>query len=130
MTTAHLPSLHDRLKASADARKALIAQFRPRAAAADPDPGLRASRRAAELDRVRQDRVAAKEGRRQAALQVAEDVRQAEAAEAQASLDARRGERKERKALTKVEAKARRDARYAARKARGMSPRHGAGRAT
>ena len=33
-------------------------------------------------------------------------------------LDAKRGERKERKALTKAEAKAKRDARYAARKAR------------
>ena len=34
------------------------------------------------------------------------------------ALDAKRGERKERKALTKAEAKAKRDARYAARKAR------------
>ena len=37
---------------------------------------------------------------------------------AAAALDAKRGERKERKALTKAEAKAKRDARYAARKAR------------
>jgi hypothetical protein len=35
-----------------------------------------------------------------------------------AALDAKRGERKERKALTKAEAQAKRDARYAARKAR------------
>ena len=33
-------------------------------------------------------------------------------------LEAKRGERKERKQLTKVEQKAKRDARYAARKAR------------
>jgi hypothetical protein len=39
------------------------------------------------------------------------------AAEA-AALESRRGERKERKQLTKAEAKAKRDAKYAARKAR------------
>ena len=37
---------------------------------------------------------------------------------AAAALDAKRGERKERKALTKAEQKVKRDARYAARKAR------------
>jgi len=53
------------------------------------------------------------------ALADAEEVaRQAEADRAAAELDAKRGERKERKALTKAEAKAARDARYAARKAR------------
>ena len=44
----------------------------------------------------------------------AEAARQAE----EAALEAKRGERKERKALSKAEQKARRDARYAARKAR------------
>lgn len=129
MTKTGLPDLHDRLKASADARKALIARFKPRPACTDPDFELRASRRAAELDRVRGERAAAKALRRQAVEQAGLDVRQAQATAEQAALEAKRSQRKERKALTKVEAKARRDARYAARKARGLATSRGANHA-
>jgi hypothetical protein len=51
-------------------------------------------------------------------LDAEEAARQADADVEAAALDAKRGERKERKALTKAEAQAKRDARYAARKAR------------
>ena len=52
-----------------------------------------------------------------------EAARLSDEAVAAAALDAKRGERKERKALTKAEAKAKRDARYAARKSRvGRTP--------
>jgi hypothetical protein len=97
----------DRLKAAAEARKALRSNFRPKPTVTDPNFQTRAEARAAELVRVRQARADAKAAKLQRAASAAEAV-----------LDAKRGERKERKALSKAEAKAKRDARYAARKAR------------
>jgi len=108
----------ERLKTAADAKKALLANFRPKPTVTSPDFVARAARRTAELDRVRQERADAKAARKQAAHDAQEAARQTEEALAAAALDARRGERKERKALTKAEQKAKRDARYAARKAR------------
>jgi hypothetical protein len=97
----------DRLSAAAEAKKAQLAKFRPKPTVTDPGFTDRAALRAAELQAVREARAAAKEAARQAAVDAE-----------QATLDAKRGERKERKALSKAEAKAKRDARYAARKAR------------
>lgn len=109
----------ERLKAAAEARKALLANFRPKAAVtAVGDQPSRAMRRAAELVRVRQERADAKTAKKEAAAAAAEAIRLAEEASAAEALDAKRGERKQRKALTKAEQKAKRDARYAARKAR------------
>lgn len=108
----------ERLRTAADARKALLAAFKPKPASAASDLPSRAEARAADLLRVRTDRALAKTARRQAAAAAVEAARLSEEAIAAASLDAKRGERKERKALTKAEAKAKRDARYAARKAR------------
>lgn len=108
----------DRLKTAADARKAMIAKLQPRVSVPAAQPIDRAARKAAELAQVRQARAAAKTVKQEAAAQVLEDARQAEEAVVAAALENRRGERKERKALSKVEAKAKRDARYAARKAR------------
>lgn len=108
----------DRLKTAADAKAALLAKFKPRVASIDPLFAERATLRAQELVEVRKVRADAKAAIKQAAAD-------AEAAriEAQATLDAdalsaKRGERKERKALSASEAKAKRDAKYAARKAR------------
>ena len=123
MNQTQLPNLSDRLKASADAKKALIAKFQPKAAATDPDFDQRPAMRAAELDRVREDRATAKAAKKQAIEQAAQDAIQAVVMTEQAELDAKRSERKERKALTKAEAKTKRDARYAARKARQNGPR-------
>lgn len=108
----------ERLKTAADAKKALLAAFKPKAASAASQIPSRAEARAAELVRVRQDRADAKVARKQAAVDAIEAARLTDEAVAAAALDAKRGERKERKALTKAEAKAKRDARYAARKAR------------
>lgn len=108
----------DRQKASSEAKKALLAKFRPKPTVTDPNFQAREERRAAELEQVRRERAEAKAAAAAAALEAKLAAeREQEALEA-ASLDAKRSERKERKALTKAEAKAKRDARYAARKAR------------
>ena len=112
----------ERLKTAAEAKQALLAKLKPKATVIDPQfaerAAERAAQKAAELEKVRQDRVDAKLAKKQAVIDAEEAVKaSAEAIEA-AALDAKRGERKERKALTKSEAKAKRDARYAARKSR------------
>ena len=108
----------DRLKTAADAKQALLAKFKPKTAVTDPLFDQRAEMREAELKQVREDRSAAKAAARQAVIDKQDAVRQSHAAVEAAALDAKRGERKERKALTKAEAKTKRDARYAARQAR------------
>lgn len=108
----------ERLKTAADAKKALLAAFKRKPSSTASELPSRAEARAADLVRVRQERVEAKVARKQAAVEAVEAARQSTEAVAAAALDAKRGERKERKALTKAEAKAKRDARYAARKAR------------
>ncbi|WP_374469035.1 DUF6481 family protein [Phenylobacterium sp.] len=108
----------DRLQTSRDARQALLAKFQPKPTVTDPRIADRVAERAAALARVRQDRVEARAARKQAAADAIEAANAAVQAAEAAALDLKRGERKERKALTKAEAKAKRDARYAARKAR------------
>jgi hypothetical protein len=111
-------SFADRLRLQADARKALLAKFQPKPAVTDPRIAERAAERADELKQVRLDRAAARAAKKQAAEDAVVAAREAVEASEASALDAKRGERKERKALTKAEAKAKRDARYAARKAR------------
>jgi hypothetical protein len=108
----------DRLTAQQEAKKALLARFKPKAAAPDPEFDKLAAKRAAEKEALRQQHELAKaEARRERAER--EAARLAEEAEAQEAVEAeKRAARKERKALTKEEQKAARDARYAARKAR------------
>ena len=108
----------ERLKTAADARKAQLDKLRPKPAVTATDLAPRAERQAAALELVRQARTDAKAARKQASADAITAAAQTEEALAAAALDAKRGERKERKALTKAEAKAKRDARYAARKAR------------
>ncbi len=118
MSEIHNTSFADRQKASSEAKKALLAKFQPKPAVTDPLFAERAAMRAAELERVREERAKAKAAAKQAAADAERAAREAEEALQAASLEAKRGERKERKALTKAEQKAKRDARYAARKAR------------
>ena len=108
----------ERLKTAADAKAALLEKLRPKPTVTATDFQSRAELRVAELEQVRAARVEAKAAKQQAAADAAEAARQTDEAIAAAALDAKRGERKERKALTKAEQKAKRDARYAARKAR------------
>lgn len=108
----------DRLSTAAAARSALIAAFRPKPAQPAIGPIDRVGERAAHLKQVRDDRSQAKAARKAAALADQETAAKAIAVLDAAALSARRGERKERKALSAAEAKAKRDARYAARQAR------------
>ena len=107
-----------RLKTAADAKAALLAKFKPKATSIDPLFADRAAMRASELTEVRTLRAAAKAAVKQAAADTEEAALQAQAALDAETLVAKRGERKERKALSAADAKAKRDARYAARKAR------------
>ena len=108
----------DRISTQQDAKKALLARFKPKAAAPDPEFEKLAAKRAAEKEAVRQQHELAKaELRRQKAEHEAVRVEAARLAEEESEAE-RRGARKERKALTKTEQKVARDARYAARKAR------------
>lgn len=108
----------DRLKTAADARQALLQKFRPKAAVSDPQFAERGALRAAELNLVRQQRLTERADKKLAAAAKIQAGLDAQAALEAEALDAKRGQRKERKALTKAEEKAKRDARYAARKAR------------
>ncbi len=107
-----------RLKTAAERKKALLANFKPKPAATDPLFEERAAMKAQEVERIRQERAEAKAAKKLAAEEAAAATLQAQADLEANALDAKRGERKERKALSKQEAKAKRDARYAARKAR------------
>jgi hypothetical protein len=111
-------SFSDRQKRASDAKMALLAKLKPKATVTNPEAPSRDALKAEELSRVRAARADAKIARTEAAAAAVEAARLSEEATSAAVLDAKRGERKERKALTKVEAKAKRDARYAARQAR------------
>jgi len=114
--------LTDRLSAAADAKAALLAKLKPQPTVTDPlfeqRTALRKAELEVELDQVRTTRANEKEATRQAAADAAAADHAAIAATHEAALAEKRGVRKERKQLTKAEAQAKRDARYAARKNR------------
>ncbi len=111
-------SFSDRQKRASDAKAALLAKLRPKPTVTNPEAPSREAVKAAELAQVRTARAEAKTAKTEAAAAAVEATRLSEEANSAAQLDAKRGERKERKALTKAEAKAKRDAKYAARQAR------------
>ena len=109
---------NDRISAQQEAKKALLAKFKPKAAAPDPEFDRLAEKRAAEKEALRQQHELVKaEERRQKAEKEAARMEAERLAEEELEAE-RRGARKERKALSKADQKAARDARYAARKAR------------
>jgi len=110
--------LTERLASAADAKAALLAKFRPKAAVTAPPGETRAETRDAELAAVRQARTDAKVATRLASDERAAAEQAAVLVAEEEALAAKRGARKERKQLTKAEAQTKRDARYAARKAR------------
>jgi hypothetical protein len=110
--------LTDRLAAAADAKAALLAKLKPKPAVTDPLFEERAAMKAAELETVRAARADDKAAAKQAAADTHAAVQQAAADADDAALAEKRGQRKERKQLSKAEAKTKRDARYAARQAR------------
>ena len=96
----------ERLASAAEAKKALVAKLKPKPMVAAPVFESRVDIRERELEAVRLRRAEEKEAARIAAEE-----------KLAAELEAKRGDRKERKALTKAEQKEKRDAKYAARKA-------------
>ena len=108
----------DRIQAATAARQAQLAKFKPQPAQIDPNHAERAIQREAELQAVREARAAAKAAKAQAAAEAALEAERLRTDAEDAALQAKRAERKERKALTAAEAKAKRDAKYAARKMR------------
>ncbi|MDP1631312.1 MAG: DUF6481 family protein [Caulobacter sp.] len=111
----------ERQQAAADAKKAMLAKFKPKPAIADPNFVPREERLAAEREAARAARELAKEEARKVAEAKAEARRLAdeEAAEARrlallndegAQLALKREERKERKAEAKAAARAKREA--------------------
>lgn len=108
----------ERLSDAAVAKQALIQKLRPRPTLIDPQHAERAALRAAAQTATREAHVAAKFEKKQAAEVVAAEAREAERLAEEAAIQLKRGERKERKALSAAEAKSKRDAKYAARKAR------------
>jgi hypothetical protein len=61
-----VPGYNDRLKASAEAKKAMLAKFQPKSAVQDPDFDNRHADREAELEAVRAKRAAERDAKRQA----------------------------------------------------------------
>jgi len=108
----------DRIAAAAEAKAALLAKLKPKPTVTAPQGETRAATKQAELKAVRQARAEEKEAARVAAADKAAAVQAGIVADEEAALAEKRGARKERKQLTKAEAQAKRDARYAARKAR------------
>ncbi len=105
------PGFADRLQAQADAKKALLARFKPKPAVTDENHVDRATRREQELEAVRKARV---EERERARIERAEALEMAKMSveEAElAALEAKRAERRERKATMKSDAQTRRAAR-------------------
>jgi hypothetical protein len=98
-------SFADRMTAAADAKKAMLAKFKPKPTITDPDFEQRAKAKAAEVEALRQARNTERQAKRDAAaLALAE-------AEALEAIDQEAMELE-----LKAQQKAARDARYAARK--------------
>jgi len=100
-------SFNDRQSASAAAKQAMLAKFKPKPTVIDPLIEVRKAEKAAELERLRAARAEIREAKRLAA---------AEAAARKAEEDAITAEARE--LALRAEQKAARDARYAARKQR------------
>ena len=104
----------DRQADAAEAKKALLAKFKPKPTVQAEAPLDREARRQAELEAVRQTRAAEREQQRIARELAAEAARKAaEQAEA-AALAAKRDSRKERKAIERATSQAKRAERFAA----------------
>ena len=94
----------DRITAQQDAKKAMLAKFKPKATVQDPDFDKREEQRAAELEAVRAARAEAKEAARLEAL-----------ARQEAIMAVKRAERKERKVAEAAEQRERKEVKAQAR---------------
>ncbi len=111
----------DRLSAQAEAKKALLAKFKPKPMVTAPEPINRDAEREAKREAIRLERLAEKEKQREARAAREAAEREAAFAAEQAALEAKRMERKERKANEKMDAQSRRAARLAAYQSPGIT---------
>lgn len=107
-----------RLETAAAAKALLVTKLRPKAAVIDPLFAQRDAMRAEQLSAVRATRLQTRADAKQAIADAQDAAVQAQAAVDADALAAKRGARKEGKVLSAAEAKAKRDAKYAARQAR------------
>jgi hypothetical protein len=105
---------NERLTAAADAKKALLEKFKPKPMVTAPEPIDRAARLEAEREAIRAKRATEKEAARIAREAAQEAARQDAIAAELAALEAKRAERKDRKAMMKMNAQQRRAARLEA----------------
>ena len=106
----------ERLSAQAEARKALLAKMKPKPTVRPEVFETTAQKKARELEEVRARRAAEREEARRRAEEAEEARREAIANDEQLQLEMKRAERKERKAAAKAEARAKREAKAAARR--------------
>ena len=111
MKQAANPGFNDRLTAAAEAKKAMLARFKPKPTVVADNLVDRAARREQELEAVRQARLEERERQKIARAASEEAQRAAALAAEQAALEAKRNQRKERKQLEKMDAQSRRAAR-------------------
>lgn len=104
----------DRQADAAEAKKALLAKFKPKPMVQAESPVDREARRQAELEAVRAARAAEREAQKQAREEAAVLARKAQEEAEAALLAAKRDNRKERKASEKASAQAKRAERFAA----------------
>jgi hypothetical protein len=102
----------DRAAASNEAKKAMLAKFKPKPMVAAPDTlADREAAKQAELERVRLERLAAKESKRIATIEAEQARIRAEIEAEAAKLELVRSARKERQSKEKEESRLRRELR-------------------
>ena len=106
----------ERLESQAEARRALLEKFKPKPMVQAEVFETTAQRKARELEEVRAKRAADKEAARIRAVEAAEEAKLALLNNEEAQLELKRQERKDRKAAAKAEARAKREAKSAARR--------------
>ena len=116
MRESKIGGFSERLSSQAEARKALLEQFKPKPTVQPEVFETRAQRKARELEEVRAKRAADKEAAIAKAAADVEAARLALANNEEAQLDLKRQDRKDRKAQAKAEARAKREAKSAQRR--------------
>jgi len=107
----------DRLQAQAEAKKAMLARFKPKPTVRPEEFVDSRTERDRELEAVRKARIEAKEAARLAAIEAEQARKEAELNDEELQLSLARAARKDRKAQMKAEARAKREASAAVRKA-------------
>ena len=116
MRESKIGGFSERLSSQAEARKALLEKFKPKPTVQPEVFETRAQRKARELEEVRAKRAADKEAARIRAIEAAEEAKLALLNNEEAQLELKRQDRKDRKAAAKAEARAKREAKSAARR--------------